>query len=203
MVVKKMTPMISHLKIEKEVKKSARLITESFRGKHPILIGILNAAFVFLADLSRRIRIDHEIDFISCSSYEKGIQQANKVSLLHCADASRIRDRHVILVDTIIDSGKTMALALDTIFSMNPESISVVCLIDKMPMAREKDLLMLPPWNYRSFILHHSAFVVGYGLDFSGFFRNLSDIYDVDSGIPKSKLSPIVEFCSEFKEVIE
>lgn len=144
-------------------------ITKEYVGKKPIFIGVLNGAFLFMADLFRGIETDCELTFIRVSSYsgtESTGNVKNIVGLTH-----DIKDRHVIVVEDIVDTGETMTYLMKELKKQNPASVKLATFLFK-PAALKKPVKP----DYVGFEINPD-FVVGYGLDYDGFGRNLPDIY--------------------------
>jgi hypoxanthine phosphoribosyltransferase len=156
----------------KKVKEIGALINSDYRGKKPVLIGVLKGAFVFLADLLRELVIPHELDFLAISSYSgKTSRGIVKIS----ADLSlNIEDRDVILVEDIVDTGSTIHYILENLKTRQPRSLAVCALLNKKEN-RRVDI----PLTYVGFSIP-SVFVVGYGLDYDNQYRNLRyiGVYD-------------------------
>jgi hypoxanthine phosphoribosyltransferase len=160
---------ISVKAINKRVTELGRQITNDYKGKDPILVGILKGAFVFLSDLMRKIDLSVQIDFIRISTYKSGMKPG-EIDLI--MDISMpIRDRHVILVEDIVDSGVTLKFISDRILERNPASYRICALID-LKHRREANVKL----DYIGFELEE-GFLVGYGLDMAEEGRNLEPIY--------------------------
>ncbi len=141
-------------------------ISRDYDGKEPLLVGILTGAFVFLSDLLRQITIPCHIDFMATSSYGEATESSGIVRILKDLDQS-IESRHVLIVDDIIDTGLTMDYLLETLKARYPASLRVCALLDKVPRRRREVRI-----DYRGFAIP-DKFVVGYGLDFAGRYRNV------------------------------
>ena len=152
--------------IAKTVSKLGAAIQEDYASRRPLLIGVLNGCFLFLSDLVRTINLDLEVDFMSVSSYGKGTQSSGAVKILKDLDHD-IQNRHVILVEDIIDSGLTATYLLDNLKNRRPASVEFCALLDKKE-ARSKEIFL----KYTGFECPNE-FVVGYGLDYKGLYRNL------------------------------
>jgi hypoxanthine phosphoribosyltransferase len=156
----------------KKVKDIGALINSDYRGKNPVLVGVLKGSFVFLADLLRELEIPHELDFLAISSYSgKTSRGIVKIS----ADLSiNIEDRDVILVEDIVDTGSTLHYILENLRTRQPRSMAVCALLNKKEN-RRKEI----PLTYVGFTIP-SVFVVGYGLDYDNQYRNLRyiGVYD-------------------------
>lgn len=141
-------------------------ISRDYDGKEPLLVGILIGAFVFLSDLLRQISIPCQIDFMATSSYGEATESSGIVRILKDLDQS-IEGRHVLIVDDIIDTGLTMDYLLETLKARYPASLRVCALLDKLPRRRREVRI-----DYRGFEIP-DKFVVGYGLDYAGRYRNV------------------------------
>ena len=164
---------IHHKDIKKRIKEIAQQISKDYVGKKPIFIGVLNGAFIFLADLVREIDLECEleIDFIKISSYGNSTRSSGTVTLSKDL-SSNIIDRDIIIVEDIIDSGLSITFARDYISKANPRSIRIVTLLDKT-------LSQLGfPIDYVGFKIS-PLFVVGYGLDYAQRGRDLKSIYEL------------------------
>lgn len=159
--------------IQERVTELGRMISTDYEGKNPILIGVLNGAFIFLADLMRAIEIECEVDFLKLSSYGAEKISSGVVQELKKIDAS-IEGRHVIVVEDIVDTGLSMQFILNIMKQYNPASLRVATLLHKKEATRVD-----VPLDYVGFSIKN-LFVVGYGLDYGQLARNLSDIYVID-----------------------
>ena len=148
-------------------------ITADYQGKKPILIGVLNGAFVFMADLMREIDLDCEMDFMKLSSYGDARVTSGNVDELKRIDAE-IKGRHVIIVEDIVDTGLSMDFILNRLYEYEPASLRVAVLLHKYE-ATQVDLDL----DYVAFRIPN-AFVIGYGLDYGQLGRNLPEIYILD-----------------------
>src|SRR5205085_7415883 len=141
-------------------------ITADYAGKQPLLIGVLKGAFVVMADLARSIRLPLEFDFMAVSSYGVATKTSGVVRILKDLDHD-LRDRDVILVEDIVDSGLTLKYLLKSLAARKPGSLEVAALLRKQGIQQvELDL------RYVGFDIPNE-FVVGYGLDFAERYRNL------------------------------
>ena len=148
-------------------------IDQEYAGKTPILIGVLNGAFMFLSDLMKEISIDCEVDFMKLSSYGAAKVSSGNVTELKKIDA-KITDRHVIIVEDIVDTGHSMRYILDHLTELNPASLKVATLLHKFEATTEDVQL-----DYVGFKIEN-LFVLGYGLDYAQLGRNLPVIYILD-----------------------
>ncbi len=153
--------------IAERVADLGKQITTDHAGKELVLVGILKGSCVFLADLMRAIDLPLTIDFMSVSSYKDGTKSTGDVEILK--DLSNpIRDRHVILVEDIVDTGLTLTRLLEILGSRGAASIKLVSFLDKPEPRIKKELVI----DYTGFVVPNK-FVVGYGLDAAGRYRNL------------------------------
>jgi hypoxanthine phosphoribosyltransferase len=145
-----------------------------------LLICILRGGVPFLVDLMRYITIPHMLDFMAISSYGKGARESNGNVRLTMDLQTNIRDKHVLLVEDIIDSGHTIASVMELLETRQPKSLKVCSLLDKEER-READV----PIHYRGFVIPNK-FVFGYGLDLDEYYRNLKfvGVVDLDKYIP-------------------
>ena len=151
--------------IEDKVSEIGRRITEDFRDKDPIFVGVLKGCFIFMADLLRHVDIKCSMDFMAVSSYS-GTSSTGAVKINK--DLSQdIEGRHVIIVEDILDSGVTLSYLKRYLMGRKPASINIVTLLDK-PARRKADVFA----DYSCFEVP-DAFVVGYGLDYNEHYRNL------------------------------
>jgi len=165
----KLTQIISEKSIMERVHQIADDISNQYKSEVPILIGILNGSFIFASDLVRAMKIDCEIDFIKVSSYS-GTKSKGTVHLKKDISAD-ITDRHVIIVEDIIDSGLTIRFIRERLLDAQPKSVSIVTLLMK-PELVEIDFDV----NWVGFEIP-PHYVVGYGLDYDQKFRNLRGIF--------------------------
>jgi hypoxanthine phosphoribosyltransferase len=170
-----MQVLLSPQEIQRRVSELGMTLSTKFADKQPVVIGVLTGASVFHTDLIRAMSIPLEIDFLRVSSYE-GTETSGKVQSV-LGVKTKISDRHVILVEDIVDTGHTMNFLLTHFKSLSPASITVVTLLFKPSklLPKYKNSVVI---DYAGFEIP-PTFVVGYGLDYDGFFRNLSSIYQV------------------------
>ena len=141
-------------------------ITEDYRGRDLLLVGVLKGAVFFMADLMRRIELPCEVDFMAISSYGAGVDSSGVVRILKDLDVS-IEGRNVLVVEDIVDSGLTLSYLVRLLQARRPASIEICTLLAK-PERRENEVAC----RYVGFEIPN-RFVVGYGLDFAERFRNL------------------------------
>ena len=154
--------------IEERVQEMAAEITRDFRGESVLLIGVLKGAAIFLADLARAIELDATFDFIGVSSYN-GTTTTGEVRVTKDLDQS-VRDRNVILVEDILDTGLTLSYLKKLVAAHEPRALKIAALLDK-PSRRQLPITA----DYVGFTVG-DEFLVGYGLDLGEQYRNLPDI---------------------------
>jgi len=152
--------------IAKRVAELGKELSEEYDGKDVILVCILKGAVHFFSDLARRMTCHLEMDFMSISSYGNSSKTSGIVRIAKDLDTS-ITGRHVLIVEDIMDSGLTLHHLTGLLRSRQPASLKIVCLLDK-PERRECDIKP----DYTGFVIPNE-FVLGYGLDCEGFYRNL------------------------------
>ncbi len=158
--------LITQEEIGERVRELGKAVVRDYAGLDPLLIGVLKGAVVFLADLIRATDIPVTLDFIGVSSYGASIRSSGVVRIT--ADLSvTIEDRHVLLVEDIIDSGRTINYLRRNLQTRHPRSLKLCALLDKAER-REEEVEI----DYLGFSIPNH-FVVGYGLDFGGLYRNL------------------------------
>ncbi|MDA8168404.1 MAG: hypoxanthine phosphoribosyltransferase [Nitrospiraceae bacterium] len=158
-------PLLTVEQIQKRVRELADKITKDYNGKELIAVCILNGAFMFFADLVRHIRVPLKVDFVSCSSYVK-TDTTGEVKV-HQDLREDIKDKHVLLVEDIADTGVTLNFLREHLMQRGPASIKICALLDK----KERRIAEIP-LDYAGFSIPNK-YVVGYGLDYSNRFRNL------------------------------
>ena len=159
--------------IQARVREIGAQISADYADKRPILIGVLNGAFMFLADLMRAIDIDCEVDFLKLSSYGAQKVSSGQVHELKRIDAD-LEGRHVLIIEDIVDTGLSMQYMLERVGELEPASVRTVTLLHK-PDATRCDVRL----DYVAFPIDN-LFVIGYGLDYGQLARNLSAIYILD-----------------------
>ncbi len=162
----KVKVLISEDKVNHRIKEMAEEISKEFEGKSIHLICILKGSVFFTCELAKRLTIPATIDFMSVSSYGSETVSSGRVRILKDLDES-IQGKNVLIIEDIIDSGKTLSYLKDLLAARAPESLSICTLLDK-PDRREINVDV----NYVGFVIP-DEFVVGYGLDFNQYYRNL------------------------------
>jgi hypoxanthine phosphoribosyltransferase len=168
---KEFEPFIPAGQIEKVVQQMADRINTDFEGKNPLFLAVLNGSFVFAADLLRKISIPCNISFVKFASYS-GVETTAVVKELIGLN-EEIKGRHVIIVEDIIDTGITMDLILTNLSKLNPAGLKIACFCHKPDAFRKSFKIDYLGMNIPN------EFIVGYGLDYDGFGRNLPDIYKI------------------------
>ncbi len=159
---------ISEEEIEERIKELAVDITESYsQDEEVIMVCILRGAFIFMADLARHINLPVIADFMDVSSYGEGTTSSGVVRIIKDLEEN-IENRHVLLVEDIMDTGKTLKHVIDMLETRDPASIKVVTLLDKPDRRVVKQMEA----DFNGFEIP-DKFVVGYGLDFAEKYRNL------------------------------
>jgi hypoxanthine phosphoribosyltransferase len=153
--------------LQERVTELGRAINETYAdADRPLLVCVLKGAFVFLADLTRRLEMRHEVDFMEVSSYGSGTESSGVVRILLDLEQN-IKGRHVLIVEDIIDSGFTLDYITRNLQTREPASLRVCTLLSK-PSRREIDV----PIDFAGFEVS-DEFVIGYGLDYAEEYRNL------------------------------
>lgn len=158
--------LFSEQEIKGCVRRLADEINRDYAGKEPLVVGILQGSFVFLADLVRQITLPIRVEFMSVSSYGSGTESSGTLNI-RLDLAEDIAGRDVILVEDILDSGNTLSRLIPNLLERGPASLKLCVLLDK-PDRRVKEV----PVDYLGYSIP-DAFVVGYGLDYDQKYRNL------------------------------
>ncbi|MBE5742714.1 MAG: hypoxanthine phosphoribosyltransferase [Clostridiales bacterium] len=158
--------LFSEEQLNERITQIAKQIESDYKGKKPLVVAILKGSVLFFSDLIRKINGDLEIDFMSISSYGSGSKSSGEVKMIKDLD-KKIEGKDVIIVEDIIDSGYTMKYLKNLLQARNPSSIKICTLLDK-PSRREADVTS----DYVGFEVENE-FVIGYGLDYDGLYRNL------------------------------
>jgi hypoxanthine phosphoribosyltransferase len=158
--------LITSEEIGARVRELGQQITNDYAGQDILMIGVLRGAFVFMSDLARSIKRPLDIDFMAISSYGASTNSSGVVRIIKDLDEV-VQGRHLLIVEDIIDSGLTLNYLVENLKSRKPASVRVCTLLSK-PDRRQVDVQV----DYNGFIIP-DYFVVGYGLDYSGKYRNL------------------------------
>lgn len=160
---------ITAAKISEKVKELGGLISEDYKDKKPLLLPILNGSFIFAADLVREIKADCRISFVKHSSYQ-GTQSTGQLNTLIGLNES-LFGQDLIIIEDIMDTGLTLSKVVQEFGTLGVKSVEIVTLVRKAPA---RDHAVQP--KYVGFDIDNE-FVLGYGLDYDGYGRNLKDIY--------------------------
>ncbi len=171
---KKFIPYLTAAEIDAQIKRLGEEINRDFQGKKPLFIAILNGSFMFASDLFKELTIDAEICFIKLASY-KGTRSSGHVITSIGLDAS-LKGRDVIILEDIVDTGKTLNEFLPQLIDQQPASLKIVALLHK-PEALKHPITI----DYLGFNVP-DKFLLGYGLDYDGLARNLKEIYQLTDG---------------------
>lgn len=167
---------ITEEQINSEIQKVGKQISDSYDGRPFLLVSILKGSFVFLADLCRAITVPCEIAFMCAKSYFSGTVSSGEVKITMDLDRD-ISNYHVIIVEDIIDTGRTLKYVADLLKSRNPLSFQIITLLDKpsrrvIDLKADISLFTIPDY-----------FVIGYGLDCGEYYRNLPYIAEYDERV--------------------
>jgi len=165
-------PFLTEDVIQNRIKEMAAQISQDYKGKIPIFIGVLNGAFIFLSDLIKNVSIDCEIDFFKLSSYGDSKISSGNVRLLKELNCE-VNGRDIIIVEDIVDSGLSIKYIEEIFVKHSPSSMKVCSLLMK-PESLKYDVKI----DYIGFNIP-SKFVIGYGLDYAQKFRNLRSIFSL------------------------
>lgn len=168
---KEFVPYLSEEKVKQKVQEMAKQISEDYADKNPVILGVLNGAFMFLADLSKNLEMESQITFIRLASYS-GTETTGKVVELYGLEFD-IENRHVLVVEDIIDTGLTMQALKKLLESKNPASVKLAVFLLK-PEALRCEMEV----DYLGFKIPND-FVIGYGMDYDGYGRNLASIFQL------------------------
>lgn len=157
--------------IETKVQEIADSIREDFHEKYPMFLVVMNGAFIYAADLIRKLDFPCELNFVRIKSYQ-GSESTGEIDIYMPPNLA-LKDRHLIIVEDIIDTGNTMAAFIPKLQTYLPTSVSLSSILVK-PDAHRHDIVT----QYPGFIIP-DKFVVGYGLDYDGMGRNLKDLYQL------------------------
>ena len=158
--------MLDQAAIRKIVADLGERITQDYEGQTIVVVGILKGCVVFLADLMREIKLPMELEFVSAASYRQGISREDDI-VIGGGVAVPLKDRHVLLVDGVVDSARTVTTVLERLRKEEPTSLEIVTLLDKPASHRTRISI-----KYRGLAIGNE-FVIGYGLDNTQRFRNL------------------------------
>ncbi|MGE3152385.1 MAG: hypoxanthine phosphoribosyltransferase [Nitrospiraceae bacterium] len=166
-------PVVTQEQMRARIKELGKQISEDYVGKDLVLVGVLKGAYAFYADLARAIRLPMRVDFIVVRSYGARSKTTGKVKLVSDL-TDEIKDRDVLLVEDIVDSGLTASYLLRTLSKREPRSLRICTLLSKPDRRR-----VHPPVDYIGFNIPNQ-YVVGYGLDYQQKYRNLPYLVALD-----------------------
>jgi len=168
---KKFQPYIKAEEIQKQIADLAMKINTDYAGKKPLFIAILNGSFMFASDLFKELTIEAEICFIKLASYKGTKSTGNVITSIGLDEP--LKDRHVVIIEDIVDTGKTLYEFLPQLLNQQPASLKIAALLNK------PDALAFPiTIDYLGFKVP-DKFLLGYGLDYDGLGRNLKEIYQL------------------------
>lgn len=167
--------LISEAEVKARVAELGKQISQDYAGQELILICILRGGVLFLTDLMRHITVPHTLDFMAVSSYGVGARQSSGQPRISLDVNTDIRNRHVLIIEDIVDSGYTIRSVLDFLGTRQPKSLRVCTLLDK---AGRREIPV--PVDYLGFSIP-DKFVFGYGLDIDEYYRNLPFIGTVNT----------------------
>lgn len=159
--------------IRKRISEMGRLISESYGDERPVAVCVLKGAYMFFADLVRAMPVDPEVEFIRVASYHGKTVSSGRVSFTKDVEVS-LKDRHVLVVEDIVDSGRSMDFVIKQFAAREPKSIKTCTLVNKTGR-RELNFTV----DYPGFTLEN-GFVVGYGMDYDEKYRTLDGIYVIE-----------------------
>ncbi|HMO62191.1 MAG TPA: hypoxanthine phosphoribosyltransferase [Ferruginibacter sp.] len=168
---KKFKPYIGAAEIQERIKAVAEQINVDYAGKRPIFIAILNGSFMFASDLFKYVSIEAEICFIKLASYKGTKSTGNVITSIGLDEP--LQDRHVVIIEDIVDTGNTMGKFLPQLLVQQPASLKIASLLQK-PDALEHPIEI----HYLGFSVPNK-FLLGFGLDYDGLGRNLAEIYQL------------------------
>ncbi len=163
-------PVLKKDEINEMVADVAHKISSDYKDRKLILIGVLKGSFVFLSDLIRNLSIPVKVDFVGVSSYGNKTSSSGKIQLTKSIEID-IKNKDVLVVEDIVDSGLTLAWLIDYLMPFKPETVNVCTLIDKRER-REAQIQI----GYTGYVVQE-GFLIGYGLDYAEDYRNLPEIY--------------------------
>ena len=159
--------LLTEEQITNKVKELGQILSAEYAGKNPVFVGVMKGVVVFYADIVRRITVPCQFDFMWISSYE-GTQSTGKMNVKRDVSAD-LKGRHVVILEDIYDTGHSLNFTYQHILSKEPASLKVCTLLDK-PERRAPGVNLIP--DYVGFTIPNE-FVVGYGLDYNEYYRNL------------------------------
>lgn len=161
--------LISKEELEKNAQELGSRISKDYEGKELVIIGVLKGGFIFLADLARNITIPVQLDFMSVSSYGDSSKSSGVVRIIKDVDTN-IAGKHVLIVEDIIDTGLTLNHLVELLKTRGPLSVKICAALDK-PSRRKVDVQV----DYKGIEIP-DEYVIGYGLDYAGKYRNIPEV---------------------------
>ncbi|HMT95139.1 MAG TPA: hypoxanthine phosphoribosyltransferase [Ferruginibacter sp.] len=168
---KQFTPYLTEADITRQIKSIAEKINKDYEGKRPLFIAILNGSFMFASDLFKYLTIEAEISFIKLASYKGTKSTGNVITSIGLDEP--LKGRHIIILEDIVDTGKTLFEFLPQLRDQQPASLKIAALLHK-PDALKYQLEI----DYLGFNVPNK-FLIGFGLDYDGLARNLGEIYQL------------------------
>lgn len=168
---KEFVPFIKADVLDKRIQEIADEINKDYVGKNPIFIAVLNGSFIFASDLFKKVTVPAQISFIKLASYKGTTSTGNVITAIGLEES--LKDRHVILLEDIIDTGKTLSEFLPQLANHGLASLKVAALLTKPEAMTYK-----VPVDYMGFEIENK-FALGYGLDYDGYGRNLPELYQL------------------------
>lgn len=168
---KEFVPFLTAETIDKRVTELAEAINKDYVGKNPLFIAVLNGSFIFASDLFKKITVPAQISFIKLASYKGTTSTGNVITAIGLEES--LKDRHVILLEDIIDTGKTLSEFIPQLQNHGLASLKITTLLTK-PEAMKYPV----PVDYLGFEIENK-FVLGYGLDYDGYGRNIPALYQL------------------------
>lgn len=168
---KEFIPYLSQTEVEEAIKRLAKKLNTDYEGKQPLFIPILNGAFMFAAELFKYISIPCQINFIKLASYNGTLSSGNVATTIGLD--KNVKDKHVIVLEDILDTGNTLNNFLPQLKNQQPASLKIAALLHK-PEATVHEVKL----DYNCFKIPNK-FVIGFGLDYNGFGRNIPAIYQL------------------------
>lgn len=168
---KKFQPYLTAAQINEQIKRLGAELNRDYAGKRPLFIAILNGSFMFASDLFKELTVDAEICFIKLASYKGTRSTGNVITSIGLDEP--LNERHVVVIEDIVDTGKTMSQFLPQLMDHQPASLKIASLLHK-PDALQHPINI----DYLGFKVPNK-FLLGYGLDYDGLGRNLKEIYQL------------------------
>lgn len=159
--------LISEEQIQAKVRELGQILTKEYAGKNPLFVGVLKGVAIFFSDIVRQVDTPCEFEFMWISSYE-GSSSTGRMVVKRDVSAD-IKDRHVVILEDIFDTGNSLSFTYQHLLSKNPASLKICTFLDK-PERRNPSVTIQP--DYTGFVIPNK-FVVGYGMDYNEYYRNL------------------------------